>query len=282
MKIATIFSILFLLFSCTNKKNNADKNDLTFLPKKHISTKIQTAIDSANLNGAVLIYDLQQQVYYSNDFDWNEKGHLPASTFKIPNSIIALETGVVKNEETLFKWDGKERALKTWERDLVFKEAFRLSCVPCYQEVARKIGLKRMREYLDILDYKEITLDSSSIDNFWLVGNSKISQFQQIEFLIRLYRSQLNIAPRTEQIIKEMMILERHEDYLLSGKTGWSIQDGENNGWFVGFLETNSKVFFFASNVEPGMGFDMKQFASVRKNLTMDIFRKMQIIDSKS
>ena len=145
----------------------------------------QQIIDSSLVKGAVLIYDPQKNTYYSNDFDWAKTGHLPASTFKIPNSIIALETGVVENDSTLFKWDGKKRALAIWEKDMILHEAFHRSCVPCYQEIARKIGVARMKAHLRKFDYGYMLVDSSNLDIFWLEGASRINQFQQIDFLSR-------------------------------------------------------------------------------------------------
>ena len=154
----------------------------------HIETpELQSILDSADVSGSILVYDLQKDVYYSNDFEWAETGHLPASTFKITNSVIALETGVVESENTIFKWNGEKRWLKVWEQDLNLHDAFHYSCVPCYQDVAKRIGAKRMNEYLKKFNYGNIDVDSSNIDVFWLEGNSTISQFQQIDFLKRFY-----------------------------------------------------------------------------------------------
>jgi beta-lactamase class D len=150
--------------------------------------------------------------------------------------------------------------------------------VPCYQEVAREIGYKRMAEYLDKLDYGDMKVDSTNIDIFWLEGNSRINQFQQIDFLKRLYASELPITDRTEAMMKRMMIIEDNDNYKLSGKTGWSIRNGNNNGWFVGFLETPDKTYFFATNVEPKPQFDIAMFPAIRKDLTFKALEQMKII----
>ena len=92
-----------------------------------------------------------------------------------------------------------ERRLKVWEQDLTFKQAFHYSCVPCYQEVARKIGATRMNVWLNKLDYGQMHVDTTNIDVFWLEGDSQINQYQQIDFLKRLYRSELLISHRTER-----------------------------------------------------------------------------------
>jgi beta-lactamase class D len=278
MKKIYILSIVILVFSCTNKKTNSDKNQSPEIEREIVVSEFQTLIDSADVKGSILIYDLKDDKYYSNNFNWAKKGNLPASTYKITNSIIALETGVVQSDSTLFKWNGEERRLKIWEQDMIFKDAFHYSCVPCYQEVARKIGVNRMNKYLDKLDYGNMKVDSTNIDLFWLEGESQINQYQQIEFLKRFYNSELPISQRTETIMKRMIVIEEDETYKLSGKTGWSVRDGNNNGWFVGFVEIKENTYFFATNVEPNQNFNMDLFPMIRKELTFKALKKLNII----
>jgi beta-lactamase class D len=279
MKKIHILLIILLVFSCTNKKTEFEKNPNIEIEHELVVPEFQTFIDSADVKGSILIYDLKDDEYYSNNFNWVKKGNLPASTFKIPNSIIALETGVVENDSTLFKWNGDERGLKAWEQDMILKEAFHYSCVPCYQEVARKIGAKQMNEYLDKLDYGKMNVDTSNIDRFWLEGESQINQYQQIEFLKRFYNSELPISQRTEAIMKRLIAIEENETYKLSGKTGWSIRNGNNNGWFVGFVEKKETTYFFATNIEPNQKFNMDLFPMIRKELTFKALEQMEIME---
>jgi beta-lactamase class D len=278
MKKIYILSIVILVFSCTNKKTNSDKIQSPEIEREIVVSEFQTLIDSADVKGSILIYDLKDDKYYSNNFNWAKKGYLPASTYKITNSIIALETGVVQSDSTLFKWNGEERRLKIWEQDMIFKDAFHYSCVPCYQEVARKIGVNRMNKYLDKFDYGKMKVDSTNIDLFWLEGESQINQYQQIEFLKRFYNSELPISQRTETIMKRMIVIEEDETYKLSGKTGWSIRDGNNNGWFVGFVEIKENTYFFATNVEPNQNFNMDLSPMIRKELTFKALKQLNII----
>ena len=147
------------------------------------------------------------------------------------------------------------------------------------QELARKIGEKNMSKYLNEIEYGNMKVDSINIDSFWLKGESRINQFQQIDFLKRFYYSELPISKRTEMIMKRMMIIEQNGRFKLSGKTGWSIRNGNNNGWFVGYIETQNKTYFFASNVEPKKQFDMDMFPMIRKDVTLKVFEQMKLIN---
>ncbi|MGB0839616.1 MAG: class D beta-lactamase [Chitinophagales bacterium] len=248
--------------------------------KEMVQTSFQQLMDSAKLDGAILVFDPQKNTYHSNDFDWAKQGRLPASTFKIPNSLIALETGVVENDSTLFKWDGEKRYLKIWEQDMIFKEAFHRSCVPCYQDIARHVGVERMQEHLKAFDYGDMKVDSTNIDLFWLEGDAKISPMQQIDFLQRFYNTELPISPRTENMMKELMVIDEKEGYKLSGKTGWALgnEDKPDNGWFVGYVEKGREIYFFATNVSPKPDFDRKGFASIRAKITKAALKELGIV----
>ncbi|WP_027125401.1 class D beta-lactamase [Gelidibacter mesophilus] len=278
MRLTTLIVLLALLISC-KEKQEAEPLNIDNSVKTHIlKPELQAILDSSKVAGSILIYDLNEDRYYSNDFKWASMGHLPASTFKIPNSIIGVETGVIESDSTIFKWDGEKKWSKNWEQDLVLKNAFQWSCVPCYQEVAREIGVKRMNNYVDKLNYGNLTIDALHIDTFWLVGQSRISQMQQIDFLKRLYNSELPIAGRTEKIMKHIMRIEETDQYKLSGKTGLSNENGHYNGWFVGYIEIKSTTYIFATNLEPQEEFDVDLFIKQRSDLTLLAFKRLNLL----
>lgn len=235
--------------------------------------EMSSLFDSLGVEGSILLFDAERNELLSNDYVWAEKQRLPASTFKIPNSIIALETGVVSDEFTVMKWDGTKKWRQEWEQDLAFKDAFQYSCVPCYQEIARKIGVKRMNEWLDKLEFGKMIVDSSTIDNFWLSGESKISQFEQMDFLVRFNLGELPISDRTREIVREIMILEKTEKYCLMAKTGWASGDSYENGWFVGFLEQNGNTYYFATNISPKKNCPREAFLEARSVITREALR---------
>ena len=225
-------------------------------------------IDSAQMKGSMLLFDFQKEKYYSNDLVWAKVERLPASTFKIPNTLIAIETGTLASDTSTFIWDGKPRMMKAWEKDLTLDEAFEVSCVPCYQEVARKIGYDKMKQYLGRFNYGNMVVTKSNLDYFWLEGESAISQYQQIDFIERFYHDGLGISERTTKMTKKIMLMDETENYSFYGKTGTSESKGIMNGWFVGFLEVGDKVYFFALNVEPKGNADMVAFRDQRIELT--------------
>ena len=271
MRILLLIISAYLLSSCQIQK------DTTIHKPSRISLELNAITQDNDIKGSVLIYDLNKDSYYSNDFKWANKSQLPASTFKIPHSLIALELGIVKDENSLFKWNGDKRNFKIWEQDLTFKKAFHYSCVPCYQEIARKIGEKRMNEIIDRFAYGKMDINTDTVNNFWLIGNSRISQFEEIDFLKRLYLSQLPISKRTEQIFKKIFIVKQTESYILRSKTGLSINNESYNGWYVGYLEKNNNTYFFATNISPNEKYH-KSFNKKRKTITIKALEELKIL----
>lgn len=278
-----LLGIIVILGSCQAPTTNADANtpSVTSSEEQAIQEKempiFAGLIDAALVEGTILLYDPQAETYYSNDFAWARTGQLPASTFKIAHSMIALETGVMAHDSVIIKWDGEPKWVKSWEQDLSFRQAFQYSCLPCYQQLAPQVGIPRMTEWLAKLDYGSTFVpDSTNLDLFWVAGDWRITAFEQIDFLQRFYNHQLPISKRTEDLVKDFMILEQKPSYTLRGKTGWSIVDDHNNGWFVGYVESKDKVYYFATNVEPKEGFDMQNFNRIRKSLARGALEGMK------
>jgi len=276
-KTSIIFLSLF--FACNSEKNNITEqasSEVHALKIEEIhAPAIDSLLDSALLDGVILVYDESNNQLISNNFDKATEQVLPASTFKIPNTIIGLETDKIESEQTIFKWDGEERAMSVWEQDLVLRDAFQFSCVPCYQSLALRIGLDTMHHYLDKLQFGEMIVTQSTLDNFWLTGPSKISPYEHVEFIRKLFHVELPIKKRTQNIMKNILSIDHSAEYHLSGKTGWANLPNKDIGWFVGYLEKDNNNYFFATKVEPKENFDMKDFPRIRMELTVAILEEL-------
>lgn len=275
--LPTVLSFVLLLSSCSQDEKKP-KPKPNIAPVETVMQSFQNLIDQSALSGAILLYHPATNHWYSNDFNWASIPRLPASTYKIPHSIIALETGVIENEDTVIPWDGTERGQDIWEQDLSFQQAFQYSCVPCYQGIARAIGVDQMKSYLRKLDYGYMDVNESNLDLFWLQGKSRISQKEQILFLERFYNKELLIGDRSYKIMKELMLIEENDAYRISGKTGWAVQNEKNNAWFVGYVETKDDLYYFATNISPISNFGLDRFAKLRKELTIKALQLQGII----
>jgi beta-lactamase class D len=196
----------------------------------------------------------------------------PASTFKILNSLIALETGVVHDEHTVIKWDGVVRERSETNRDFDMAGAFRTSVLWYYEEIARRVGREQMQSWLEKVGYGN--RKAGGVETaFWLHGDLRITAREQIEFLVRLYRDDLPFSPRSVQIVKQIMIHEKSPKYTLRAKTGWA-RKPHDIGWWVGWVEhDDGRVYFFATNIESDKR--MADFGPTRIRITRAILRDL-------
>jgi beta-lactamase class D len=204
-------------------------------------------LEKAHVTGTIALFDSQDGSLGCSDAKLCQEAVVPASTFKIPHSMIAFETGVVEGPDTVLPWDGKEYWVKNWNQDLKFRDAFRYSCLPCYQAIARKVGEAKEREWVSKLAYGNGDV-SGGVDKFWIWGGLRISALEQIDFLRRFDGDKLPISARTADWVRDIMTLDVTEKYVLRGKTGTTSPPSEARelAWFVGWLEQGERRVFFA------------------------------------
>ena len=194
-----------------------------------------------NGNGQFTIYNLSR---------YRDSAYLPASTFKIVNSLIGLQTGILSSDSMVIKWDGVQRDRPQWNEDLSMYRAFRVSAVPYYQEVARRIGRDTMQFWLDSIAYGTQKI-RGPIDSFWLDNSLKITPDEQLGLVKRLYFNQLPFFTPYQETVKKAMMFEEKPTHKLAYKTGLGQkEDGTPIAWVVGWIEENKHPHFFVLNME--------------------------------
>jgi beta-lactamase class D len=273
MKQGFFFIALIALFvACSSNNVTVEDSFKKFFDDNHVKGTFglyNTASDQFT------IYDLSR---------YKDSAYLPASTFKIVNSLVGIETGKIIDEKMVIKWDGVVRRFPngdtatTWNKDLTMLEAFKESAVPYYQEVARRVGKDTMQRYLDTLGYaaryQKATI--GKIDTFWLDNSVKITADEQLGLVKKLYYDQLPFQKRSMRIVREAMQMEKNSLYTLSYKTGWGFRENGNSvGWLVGWLVESQRPYFFALNIE---GAPEANIGEIRMNILKSILRQMKLL----
>ena len=179
-------------------------------------------------------------------------GFIPASTFKIPHALIALETGVVADvDKEVIRWDGVPREIEEWNRDHTLRSAMQYSVVPVFQQIANRIGSERMKQFVDAFDYGNRDIGGAPLDKFWLDGNLRITALEQVRFLRRFYSEDLPVSKRNLELVKDIVPEEKAEEIEIHAKTGTQFKDGKPLlGWLVGWAERGGDPTIFAMNID--------------------------------
>jgi beta-lactamase class D len=266
-KISPLFFLVLISFSCTPDNVKKDNS----LKKYFDENKVDGCFALMNnATGKFTVYNLSR---------YRDSAYLPASTFKIVNSLIGLQTGRIVNDSMVIKWDGVKRWNEDWNKDLTMYDAFRLSSAAYYQEVARRIGKDTMQYWLDSLKYGAKDDTSlfklrSPIDSFWLDNTLKITPDQQLGLVKQLYFNQLPFFKSYQETVKRAMLFENKPNYRLGYKTGWGFTEKNHSiGWITGWIEENDHPYFFVLNIEsPDKDFDMW---TVRMKMLKDILKQL-------
>jgi len=217
----------------------------------------------AHVHGTFLVYEEAAKTMHVFDAARARHAYLPASTFKIFNAMVAIDTGAVADEFETVPWDGQVRSIggkpmAEWNRPNSLASGMRYSTVWFYKEMARRAGQQRMQAWIDKADYGNHDI-SGGIDQFWLGGGLRISAEQQVTFLRRLADGTLPFSARAQEIARRITIFESAPGYELHAKTGWGTKAAQDNadpdkasdiGWYVGWVEHDGKRWFFAMNID--------------------------------
>ena len=225
---------------------------------------------AAGLTGSFLLQEMDGDRVLRIDAERCARRFTPASTFKILNSIVALEHGVVRGLDDTLRWDGTKHFIASWNQDQCMRDAFQRSCVWFYQELARRVGESRMQAAVDAAAYGNQDI-SGGIDRFWLDGALRISSDEQADFLTRLWKNTLPFSSAVQQTVKDLMLLERTAEYTLRGKTGTALRGDTVIGWIVGYLERGARTYVYVLNVEHP---DSENFGAMR-NTRFDLLRAL-------
>ena len=214
----------------------------------------------------------------------------PFSTFKIPNTLIAFDSGQITDIKQVLTYNKEKYPAESWwpsswnkpEHNIL--TAFKASVVPIYRQIATEIGVEKMQYYLDNFAYGNQDI-SSGIDNFWLDGSLKISAIEQVKFLQKMHKGQLALNQQSTEQLKEVMLVEKNHDYALYAKTGTgktqlqtALKEQEKKsvlGWYVGFVENQHGVHYFALNISRN---NYKGINDLRVNMVKNHLRKAGVI----
>ncbi len=245
--------------------------------------EFQQLFEECGVEGSVTIYDYDRARWiYSDSLD-SIRETLPASTFKIINTLIAIETGVIKDENQVVGWPGSTDTVKYGYRpniyhDMTIKEAFQKSAGWVYVELAKQVGKDRYLKYLRAVDYGNLNLSHPDTD-FWNFGGFGISPEAQIRILVGIYEESLQFSPQAFDIVKRIMVTEKKSEYVVRAKTGWTRYGGKDTGWWVGYIEVEENVYFFATRIMKPRNRSNPNFGECRKEITKKFLRQLGILE---
>lgn len=213
------------------------------------NNEIEKIFEQADVTGTFVVYDVSEDTFIGFNQSRANKRYIPASTFKIANSLIGVSVGAVKDVDEILPYGGGEQFIKAWENDMSVRDAINISNVPIFQELARRIGHERMQENVRKLNYGNMDI-GPIVDRFWLDGPLEISAVEQAQYISRLANKELDFPKEHQQSVIDILEIEKTENWTLYGKTGWQTATDPGIGWWVGWVKRGEKIYTFALNLD--------------------------------
>ena len=235
----------------------------------------EALLAEAGLRGAFVMRHTGADEYLVAHPALAEERFSPASTFKIPNALIGLETGVITDASFTLPWDGTTYAVDGWNRDHDLASALRDSVVWFFQAVARGIGRERMEEWISRFDYGNGEI-GAEVDSFWLDGTLTISTHEQVRFLERLNAGELPLSSRSVSILRQAMPLRRSDSVTIRAKTGTQLDAESGLAWLVGWTEVNGEIASHFALLLTGERGDVSRFQRTRWDLAQSLLEAAQ------
>ena len=221
---------------------------LVAIPARAEDAAIDHLFRSAGVDGTIVIESLSSGKRVVHNELRAQQRYPAASTFKVLNTLIALEEGAISGEDAIFHWDGTPYSIANWNQDQTLDSAFKVSCVWCYQQLARRIGALKYPAYIQRSNYGQLR-EPFNGTQFWLDGSLKISAEEQVAFLRQVVERKLPFKTSSYDVLKKIMLSDETARYRIYAKTGWATGSPPSVGWYVGYVEANDEVWVFALNL---------------------------------
>lgn len=249
---------------------------LLFLPSvtKAEDREMAAVFARHGVEGTMVISSLDGRTVYVHNADRARRRYPVASTFKVLNTLIAVQEGAVSGKEEVIRWDGHRYDIPDWNRDQTLESAFRVSCVWYFQELARRVGAAKYRDYVTACSFGELDepFDGTA---FWLDGSLRASAEEQVAFLRKVRLRSLPFDRSAYDTLDEIMVVENNSRYVIRAKSGWAARSVPGTGWYVGWVESGKKCWLFALNIDV----HGERELPLRKVIAMEALRAGGIIE---
>lgn len=238
----------------SNQLEHAEKDNKT--EKKESESTREERLDLSNafnsINGCAVLYSSKENTYSIYNKDMAVQEVSPYSTFKIISTLIGLHNNIIKDETSTMNYNGTQYLNSEWNGNLTLQKAFQTSCIWYFHQIIYGVGEEKVREELSELKYGNCDVSewegsninpNKELNGFWLGSSLKISPYEQVEVLSRIFGDKSFYDSQSVKILKRIMLIQDNEERKIYGKTGSGL-NGE--AWFVGFCEKGQQRQYFA------------------------------------
>ncbi len=193
--------------------------------------------DSAGVKGCFALFDNGQGHFTVYNLPRYRDSLYPAgSTFDIVASLVAFQSGVIKDDKAVI-------------HDMTIGDAFKMNNGEViFRRIEDSVGIDSLRKWVDSLHYGNEAVDKDTDAVY--DGNLKLQADEQLGLIKRLYFNQLPFYRPTQEMVRDMFGKYENSNYKLVYKVADIPYNGHVLSWITGWVEENKHPYFFVLNIE--------------------------------
>lgn len=219
---------------------------------------LQSLFTEAGTTGTLVVHDYKTDKVIVVGKSRSEQPYSPSSTFKIPNTLIALRVGAISGmDEPIpapsepFLVRGKPFLPDACNATATVALALQNSCIPAYQDIAGRIGVVQYNEFLMRMNYAPASVTAANLKEFWLTGAIALSARDQVAFLDRMIAGRVPIQPAHIEAMWAALAAGESPKGQMFAKTGYVFTSTPDVGWYVGWIRKDGEATAtFALNLD--------------------------------
>lgn len=267
----TIICLFVIGFTSSLSAGACTEEDYEFSEKHEEDLDVGSCF--SGYKGSFVLYEMNADQFHIYNKIGSTTRISPDSTYKIYSALAALEEGVITEKSTILAWDNTPQPFAEWNQDQTLKSAMNHSVNWYFQTLDKQTGASKLQQYFHSIDYGNEDL-SGGLSRYWMESSLKISPVEQVKLLTRLCKETLPFQKEHIKTVKDSLLLSTSNGSSLYGKTGTgNVEGNDTNGWFIGFVESESETYIFATNLQGESGAK----GSVAYQITMDILKDNNI-----
>ncbi|WP_407792312.1 class D beta-lactamase [Pigmentiphaga litoralis] len=189
----------------------------------------------------------------------------PASTFKVAISLMAFDSGVVKDgHRPAWRYVAgyPDWAGDAWKGDIDPTDWMKRSVFWYSQQIAKKLGQAQFENYVTSFKYgnqdvSAVEVQQRGNNGVWVMSSLQISPLEQVAFLRSMVNRQLPVSAHSYQMTEEITQQDDVNGWKVYGKTGTGSPGQDNKyradqayGWYVGWARKGTKALVFARLIQ--------------------------------
>ena len=267
--VLSFLLILVTFFSVFSQKNAVEVN-----------INLQQINRSYGVKSSILIFNQRKNKLTTNDTSLFKSPVSPIGTFFLFESLIGLESGIIKDTAELIPFEFQEKSAfsdeLTIDQSLII--ALKHQTQWYFKKVANALKDEKLKNWLTLMGYGNKDL-SGGIDVCWNNNSLLITPYQQFEFLKRLYYYNLPFSFENMRFVRNAFEAKHFKNKNIYTYKSSFNSSGKQIFWYLGYIEYINNNYFIVHCIEGNAKKGNSYLETIQSEILFGSLKELGIVD---